>query len=230
MLIGGEASASCGFIDEPVEQRRISHGEICDMTLGSPRSTIDNSHHIHAADVADQSQPSEHSKALFAFKTNDFVVYPAHGVGQIVAIEDQTVAGVRLEFLVVNFVKNKMTLRVPTEKVANAGMRELSDPAAIAQVRQILSQAPNKARVNWSRLAQEYGSKINSGDIIAAAEVVRDLYRPGANSNQSFSERQLYVAALDRLIGEIALVENITETEAEIELESLVISGAGRKR
>jgi len=200
------------------------------MTFGSPRSTIDNSHHIHAAGFADQSQPSEHSKTLFAFKTNDFVVYPAHGVGQIVAIEEQTVAGARLEFLVVNFVKNKMTLRVPTGKVANAGMRKLSDPAAIEQVRQTLSQAPNKARVNWSRLAQEYGSKINSGDIIAAAEVVRDLYRPGDNSNQSFSERQLYVAALDRLVGEVALVEDITETEAEIELESLVISGAGRKR
>jgi len=194
------------------------------MTLGSQQSEIGNSR------CADQGQPSEHSKTLFEFKANDFVVYPAHGVGQIVAIEEQTVAGASLEFLVVNFAKAKMRLRVPTRKVANAGMRKLSDPAAIAQVRQTLSEAPKKARVNWSRLAQEYGSKINSGDVIALAEVVRDLYRTGANLNQSFSERQLYAAALDRLVGEVALVEDITETEAEMELESLVIAGGGRKR
>jgi CarD family transcriptional regulator len=201
------------------------------MTLGSPRSAIDsNSHHIHAAGFGDQSQPSGQSKTRFGFKANDYVVYPAHGVGQIVAIEEQTVAGASLESLVVNFAKAKMKLRVPTRKLTNAGMRKLSNPAAIAQVRQTLSQAPNKARVNWSRLAQKYGSKINSGDIIAVAEVVRDLYRPPANPNQSFSERQLYVAALDRLVGEVALVEDITETEAEMELESLVMAGAGRKR
>jgi CarD family transcriptional regulator len=200
------------------------------MTLGSPRPAIGKSQHGYAAGCADQNQPSEYSKTLFEFKANDFVVYPAHGVGQIVAIEEQTVAGTSLEFFVVNFAKAKMTLRVPTRKVANAGMRKLSGPAAIAQVRQTLSEAPNRARVNWSRQVREYGSKINSGDIIALAEVVRDLYRPEANLNQSFSERQLYAAALDRLVKEVALVEEITESEAEMELETLVIAGAGRKR
>lgn len=162
----------------------------------------------------------------FGFKTTDFIVYPAHGVGQITAIEEQTVAGVSLEFFVVYFPKSKMTLRAPTRKAVNVGMRKLSDLGAIQRVRRTLSQAPHKARGNWSRVAQEYESKINSGDIIAIAEVMRDLYRPGVNSGQSYSERQLYTLALHRLSGEVALVNNITEEEAVKELESMVIAGA----
>jgi CarD family transcriptional regulator len=103
----------------------------------------------------------------------------------------------------------------------------LSDPAAIQRMRRTLSQAPRKARGNWSRLAQEYESKINSGDIIAIAEVMRDLYRPAVNSVQSYRERQLYASALDSLSGEVAVVNGITEEEAVKELESLVIAGAG---
>ena len=121
-----------------------------------------------------------------------------------------------------------MTLRAPTRKAANLGMRKLSDPTAIQRVRRTLSQVPYKARGNWSRLAQEYESKINSGDIIAIAEVMRDLYRPAINSGQSYSERQLYTSALDRLSGEVALVDGITEEEAVRELENLIISGAKR--
>jgi len=105
-------------------------------------------------------------------------------------------------------------------------MRRLSDPAIIQHVRRTLSRAPHKARGNWSRLAQEYESKINSGDIVAIAEVMRDLYRPAVNSDQSYSERQLYTSALDRLSGEVALVSGITEEEAVKELESLVMAGA----
>jgi CarD family transcriptional regulator len=204
------------------------------MTLGSQRPGSDNSDQIHAALVgssvqADRSQPPAHSKTRFGFKANDFVVYPAHGVGQIVIIEEQTVAGASLEFVVVSFAKDKMTLRVPTGKMANVGMRKLSDPAAIEQVRRTLSRAPYKARGNWSRLVQEYESKMNSGDIIAVAEVIRDLYRPAVGPSQNYSERQLYAAALDRLSGEMALVEHITQEEAARELESIVIAGARRK-
>lgn len=119
-----------------------------------------------------------------------------------------------------------MTLRAPTRKAVNVGMRKLSNLGAIQRVRRTLSQTPYKARGNWSRLAQEYESKINSGDIIAIAEVMRDLYRPGANSGQSYSERQLYTLALHRLSGEVALVNNVTEQEAVKELESLVLAGA----
>ena len=120
-----------------------------------------------------------------------------------------------------------MTLRVPTGKMANVGMRKLSDPAAMEQVRRTLSRAPYKARGNWSRLVQEFESKLNSGDVIAVAEVIRDL--PAVDPNQNYSERQLYAAALDRLSGEVALVEHITEGEAARELESIVVAGAGRK-
>jgi CarD family transcriptional regulator len=204
------------------------------MTLEGQRPRSDNSDEIHAAltDCSEQtngSQPPAHSKTRFGFKANDFIVYPAHGVGQIVTIEEQTVAGACLEFIVVNFAKKKMTLRIPTRKMANVGMRKLSDPAAIEQVRWTLSRAPYKARGNWSRLLQEYESKFNSGDIIAVAEVIRDLYRPAVGPNQNYSERQLYAAALDRISGEVALVEHITEEEAARELESIVVARAGRK-
>jgi CarD family transcriptional regulator len=143
------------------------------------------------------------------------------------AIEEQTVAGSRLEFFVIYFAKSKMTLRAPTRKAANVGLRKLSDPAVIQRVRQTLSQPPHKARGNWSRLAQDYESKINSGNVIAIAEVVRDLYRP-LNSAQSFSERQLYSSALDRLSGEVALIDGITEPDAVRELEGLLLAGAKR--
>ena len=111
------------------------------------------------------------------FRTNEFVVYPAHGVGQILAIEEQEIAGARLELFVINFMKDKMTLRVPTAKVANVGMRKLSEPALVKRALETLKGRARIKRTMWSRRAQEYEAKINSGDIVAIAEVVRDLYR-----------------------------------------------------
>ncbi|MBI5320009.1 CarD family transcriptional regulator [Bradyrhizobium sp.] len=154
------------------------------------------------------------------FKTNEFVVYPAHGVGQILAIEEQEIAGARLELFVINFIKDKMTLRVPTAKVANVGMRKLSDPALVKKALETLKGRARVKRTMWSRRAQEYEAKINSGDIVAIAEVVRDLYRSESQPEQSYSERQLYEAALDRLSREIAVVQHSTETEAVKEIES----------
>jgi CarD family transcriptional regulator len=154
------------------------------------------------------------------FKTNEFVVYPAHGVGQILAIEEQEIAGARLELFVINFMKDKMTLRVPTAKVANVGMRKLSEPALIKRALDTLKGRARVKRTMWSRRAQEYEAKINSGDIVAIAEVVRDLYRSESQPEQSYSERQLYEAALDRLSREIAVVQHVTETEAVKEIES----------
>ena len=110
------------------------------------------------------------------FKLNEFVVYPSHGVGQIVAVEEQEVAGFKLELFVINFVKDKMTLRVPTSKVAGVGMRKLSDPDTAKRSLEILTGRARIKRTMWSRRAQEYEAKINSGDINAIAEVVRDLY------------------------------------------------------
>jgi CarD family transcriptional regulator len=154
------------------------------------------------------------------FKTNEFVVYPAHGVGQILAIEDQEIAGAKLELFVINFMKDKMTLRVPTAKVANVGMRKLSDPVLVKKALETLKGRARVKRTMWSRRAQEYEAKINSGDIVAIAEVVRDLYRSESQPEQSYSERQLYEAALDRLSREIAVVQHSTETEAVKEIES----------
>jgi CarD family transcriptional regulator len=154
------------------------------------------------------------------FKANEFVVYPAHGVGQILAIEEQEIAGARLELFVINFMKDKMTLRVPTAKVANVGMRKLSEPALVKRALETLKGRARVKRTMWSRRAQEYEAKINSGDIVAIAEVVRDLYRSESQPEQSYSERQLYEAALDRLSREIAVVQHSTETEAVKEIES----------
>ncbi len=153
------------------------------------------------------------------FKTGEFIIYPAHGLGKIVSIEEQEIAGFKLELFVVSFMKEKMTLRVPTAKIAQVGMRKLSDAATLAQALDVLTGRARVKRTMWSRRAQEYEAKINSGDIIAVSEVVRDLYRSEAQPEQSYSERQLYEAALERLMSEIAAVEEITETEALKKIE-----------
>jgi CarD family transcriptional regulator len=175
---------------------------------------------VKAAPV--QARVEEPKKVLTqrqGFKTNEFVVYPAHGVGQILAIEEQEIAGAKLELFVINFMKDKMTLRVPTAKVANVGMRKLSEPALVKRALETLKGRARVKRTMWSRRAQEYEAKINSGDIVAIAEVVRDLYRSESQPEQSYSERQLYEAALDRLAREIAVVQHVTETEAVKEIE-----------
>jgi len=125
------------------------------------------------------------------FKANEFVVYPAHGVGQILAIEEQEIAGAKLELFVINFIKDKMTLRVPTAKVANVGMRKLSDPALVKKALETLKGRARVKRTMWSRRAQEYEAKINSGDIVAIAEVVRDLYRSESQPEQSYMPRAM---------------------------------------
>jgi CarD family transcriptional regulator len=179
--------------------------------------------HKPAKPVAVAPRIEEPKKVLTqrqGFKTNEFVVYPAHGVGQILAIEDQEIAGAKLELFVINFIKDKMTLRVPTAKVANVGMRKLSEPVLVKKALETLKGRARVKRTMWSRRAQEYEAKINSGDIVAIAEVVRDLYRSESQPEQSYSERQLYEAALDRLSREIAVVQHVTETEAVKEIES----------
>ncbi|MEM1352189.1 MAG: CarD family transcriptional regulator [Pseudomonadota bacterium] len=140
------------------------------------------------------------------FRPNEFVVYPAHGVGQILSIEKQEVAGITLELFVISFEKDKMTLRVPTHKATEIGMRALSSPDVISHAMKTLKGKAKVKRAMWSRRAQEYEQKINSGDLIAIAEVVRDLHRTDDQREQSYSERQLYEAALDRLTREVAAV------------------------
>ena len=153
------------------------------------------------------------------FKTGEFVVYPSHGVGQITAIEEQEVAGFKLELFVVSFAKDKMTLRVPTAKAVSVGLRKLADAESVAKALTTLTGRARVKRTMWSRRAQEYEAKINSGDLVAIAEVVRDLYRSEAQPEQSYSERQLYEAAVDRMTREIAVVDDVTETEALKKIE-----------
>lgn len=165
-------------------------------------------------------KPARPSGQRHGFRLNEFVVYPAHGVGQIVAVEEQEVAGFTLELYVINFPKDKMTLRVPTSKVVGVGMRKISDPDVARRSLDILTGRARVKRTMWSRRAQEYESKINSGDIIAIAEVVRDLYRSDAQPEQSYSERQLYEAALDRMVREIAAVNKSNELDALMSVEA----------
>ena len=162
------------------------------------------------------------------FKLNEFVVYPAHGVGQIIAIEEQEVAGFKLELFVISFSKDKLTLRVPTSKVSGVGMRKISDPDTARRSLEILTGRARVKRTMWSRRAQEYETKINSGDINAIAEVVRDLYRSEAQPEQSYSERQLYEAALDRMVREIAAVQKSNEIDALKAVEAQLQKGQSR--
>src|SRR5207253_9420477 len=162
------------------------------------------------------------------FKIGEFIVYPAHGVGQIMSIDEQEIAGAKLELFVINFVKDKMTLRVPTAKIVSVGMRKLAEGPLVKRALETLKGRARIKRTMWSRRAQEYEAKINSGDIVAIAEVVRDLYRSETQPEQSYSERQLYEAALDRLSREISAVQRITETEAIKEIEAALAKGPRR--
>src|ERR1700749_5066360 len=162
------------------------------------------------------------------FKTNEFIVYPAPGVGQIISIEEQEVAGAKLELFVISFVKDKMTLRVPTAKIASVGMRKLAEGPVVKRALETLKGRARVKRTMWSRRAQEYEAKINSGNIVAISEVVRDLFRSDTQPEQSYSDRQLYEAALDRLSRDISAVQRITETEAVKEIEAALAKGPRR--
>ncbi|WP_312529274.1 CarD family transcriptional regulator [Paracoccus sp. (in: a-proteobacteria)] len=160
------------------------------------------------------------------FCPDDFVVYPTHGVGRIVSIEEQEVAGLRLEMFVISFEKDKMTLRVPTARASEIGMRGLSTPDLIDRALETLKGKARVKRAMWSRRAQEYEQKINSGDLMAIAEVVRDLHRNDEQREQSYSERQLYEAALERLTREVAAVNGLDEAGAQKRVEEVLVSRA----
>ncbi|MGK9051598.1 CarD family transcriptional regulator [Neorhizobium sp. CSC1952] len=160
------------------------------------------------------TQQKKNSPARQGFKTGESIVYPAHGVGTITAIEEQEVAGMKLELFVIDFEKDKMRLKVPVAKAVSIGMRKLSETDFVERALKVVQGKARVKRTMWSRRAQEYDAKINSGDLISIAEVVRDLYRAENQPEQSYSERQLYEAALDRMAREIAAVNKMSETEA----------------
>jgi CarD family transcriptional regulator, regulator of rRNA transcription len=195
---------------------------------GAPAAKMTGSRKAAGEGVVPGMTSNKKTTQRQGFKTNEFIVYPAHGVGQIMAIEEQEIAGAKLELFVINFIKDKMTLRVPTAKIASVGMRKLAEGPLVKRALETLKGRARIKRTMWSRRAQEYEAKINSGDIVAIAEVVRDLYRSETQPEQSYSERQLYEAAVDRLSREIAAVQRITETEAIKEIEGALAKGPRR--
>lgn len=155
------------------------------------------------------------------FQIGDRVVYPSHGVGEIVDIEVQNIMDIKLEVYVISFPADKMTLRVPVSKAISSGLRGIVEKSKIDEVFEILNEKPKKGNKMWSRRAQEYEAKINSGELSAIAEVVRDLYK-NVDNDRSYSERTIYESAISRLASEIAILEGISEKEATSKLANLL--------
>ncbi len=156
------------------------------------------------------------------FEVGDYVVYPKHGVGRVIELQRSEIAGSVLELFVLRFEKERMTLRVPTNKAESVGMRKLSSQATLTEALTTLKGKPRIKRTMWSRRAQEYEAKINSGDLVSIAEVVRDLHRAEDQPEQSYSERQIYEAAIGRLARELAAMENIDEPSAQLKIEEVL--------
>ncbi len=164
----------------------------------------------------------ESKSTVVPFSSGDFVVYPAHGVGKVTSIETQLIAGQKVELFVISFERDRMTLRVPVRKVENSGLRKLSTRKVMDAALTTLKGRARVKRAMWSRRAQEYEAKINSGDPVSIAEVVRDLHRGASQPEQSYSERQIYEQALERLAHEVAAVEKIKPEAATAKLEKLL--------
>ena len=163
-----------------------------------------------------------------SFKIGELVVYPAHGVGRISNIEEQEIAGIKLELYIVDFEKEKLRLKVPTNRAEQKGMRHLADRSMIEQAMKVIRGRARIKRTMWSRRAQEYDAKINSGDMIAVSEVIRDLYRSDRQPEQSYSERQLFEQALARFARELAAVRKVDEDQCIKELEDFLARNAKR--
>ncbi len=157
-----------------------------------------------------------------AFSPGDYVVYPTHGVGQVMCIEAREIAGQKLQLIVILFDQDRMTLRVPVDKATSAGLRKLSTRSIMDNALTTLRGRARVKRTMWSRRAQEYEAKINSGNPVSIAEVVRDLHPNVGQPDQSFSERQIYEAAFDRLACEYAALENIDKQQATEKLAELL--------
>ena len=165
------------------------------------------------------------AKALL-FDVGDYVVYPKHGVGRVIELQRSEIAGMQLELYVLRFEKEKMTLRVPTNKAESVGMRKLSSDKTLREALDTLTGKPRVKRTMWSRRAQEYEAKINSGDLVSIAEVVRDLFRAEDQPEQSYSERQIFEAAASRLARELAAMEQIEEPAAHEKLLEILRKAA----
>ncbi|MCH9753274.1 MAG: CarD family transcriptional regulator [Alphaproteobacteria bacterium] len=157
-----------------------------------------------------------------SFSIGDSVVYPSHGVGKIVDIEVQLISNMKIELFVVDFEKDKMSMRIPSKKAQKIGLRHLVSRKEMDLVLDVLQSTPKPARGMWSRRAAEYEAKINSGSLSLAAEVVRDLYKNSEDTNRSYSERIIYESALSRLVKEYAVIYKIASDKAEEQVLSVI--------
>ena len=178
-----------------------------------PSSPLPDSDASHLTAGLERSRHNMVVTAL-VFDVGDYVVYPKHGVGRVIELQKSEIAGMALELYVLRFEKERMTLRVPTNKAESVGMRKLSSDKTMREAMATLKGKPRVKRTMWSRRAQEYEAKINSGDLVSIAEVVRDLFRPDDQPEQSYSERQIFEAAASRLARELAAVEALEEPKA----------------
>ncbi|MCB1682323.1 MAG: CarD family transcriptional regulator [Rhodospirillales bacterium] len=158
----------------------------------------------------------------YGFKAGDKVVYPAHGVGLITGVETQKIAGMSVTLYVIEFEKDRMRLKIPVAKAQSSGLRKLTPSRRLNDALETLKGRARVRRTMWSRRAQEYEMKINSGDPVSIAEVLRDLKRTNDDTEQSYSERQIYQSALERLAREVAAVNRISETRATEKLEEIM--------
>ena len=181
---------------------------------------------LKPAKAAKPAKATKPAKQKMPFKPGDFVVYPTHGVGKVVSIEIQEIAGHKLKLFVISFDRDRMTLRVPVSKATTSGLRKLSSRKKMDNAMETLKARARVKRTMWSRRAQEYEAKINSGDPVSIAEVVRDLFRNSDQHEQSYSERQIYQSALDRLAREFAAVDKVSEEKAIQKLESVLSTPA----
>jgi CarD family transcriptional regulator len=233
-------SSSTAKKHAPAKQRPVSRAKARVQVKGTaartksphhaPGGRTDAHHATHRgavgkapAKIAVKVPRPEPVKLIFA--EGDHVVYPTHGVGRVTGIESAEIAGMKLQFYVILFDADKMTLKVPVEKAKVSGLRKISGRDKMQTAIVTLKGRARTKRTMWSRRAQEYEAKINSGDPVAIAEVVRDLHRNVGQPDQSYSERQMYEAALDRLSNEFALVEKVDKTVATERLETLLRAG-----
>lgn len=154
-----------------------------------------------------------------SFSTGDIVVYPTRGVGRVKDIETQEVSGLTLQVYVIHFDQDQLTIRLPITRAKSSGLRGLSSPDIFGKTLEILKTRPHNRKIMWSKKAQEFEAKINSGNPIAIAEVLRDLFKIQPNQEQSYSERQIFQMALLRLAREMSLVENTSLSQATERIE-----------
>jgi CarD family transcriptional regulator len=205
-------------IPQPVVTRRIAAHRSLEASLGRMESGA-------VAAVPNGKVEYMAAKAL-SFDVGDYVVYPKHGVGRVIELQSTDIAGMQLELYVLRFEKEKMTLRVPTNKAESVGMRKLSSDKTMQEALATLKGKPKVKRTMWSRRAQEYEAKINSGDLVSIAEVTRDLFRADDQPEQSYSERQIFEAASSRLARELAAMEQVDEPAALVKILEILNKAA----